>query len=175
MEYRPYDRETDETQLWGLKRAFETELGAETGTTAKRAAYEAKLTGVYRERYVDWVDRCTADDPRCVTVAEDDTETAGSAGGGAGGLVGYVFVLPERFAMIWDAAVLNEIYVTEGARGTGVADGLLDRALAVAGSQSLPMDRVVLDVDPDNHRAWGFYERHGFRPWGQMVARPLDE
>jgi ribosomal protein S18 acetylase RimI-like enzyme len=32
---------------------------------------------------------------------------------------------------------------------------------------------MVLDVDPNNDRAKAFYERHGFEPWGEMVARSL--
>jgi len=45
--------------------------------------------------------------------------------------------------------------------------------LSVARDQSLPLDRLVLDVDPDNERARAFYDRWGFEPWGEMVAREL--
>ncbi len=161
-ELRPYDRDCDAATLWNLKAAFERELGGETGDAEKRAAYEGKLTDDYRDRYLDWVDRCTADEPRCVTVAADGDD-----------LVGYVFVLPERLAMVWDAAVLNEVYVRPDRRGTGVADDLLGAATDLAGAQSLPLDRLVLDVDPDNDRAVDFYERHGFEPWGEMLALSL--
>jgi ribosomal protein S18 acetylase RimI-like enzyme len=75
--------------------------------------------------------------------------------------------------MVWDAAVLNEIYVAGPRRGTGVADELMEAALAVARGQELPMERIVLDVDRDNERARAFYERYGFEPWGEMVAREL--
>lgn len=161
MELRPYDPGRDRDALWELKRAFELELGAGTGGDEKRAAYEGKLTPEYRERYLAWVARCVDEEERCVTVAEAD------------GLLGYAFVLPESLAMIWDAAVLNEIYVREGRRGSGVADDLMGAALSVAREQSLPLDRLVLDVDPDNERAYAFYERHGFTRWGEMVARTL--
>lgn len=162
MNVRPYSVDRDRSDLWSLKRAFETELGGETGDDQKRAAYEGKLTDAYRDRYLAWVDRCVEDDPRCVTVVERD-----------GALVGYVFVLPERLAMIWDAAVLNEVYVRPADRGSGVADGLLDAAVAFARDQDLPLDRLVLDVDRDNERAQAFYDRHGFVHWGEMVARPI--
>jgi ribosomal protein S18 acetylase RimI-like enzyme len=76
-------------------------------------------------------------------------------------------------AMIWDAAVLNELFVRPAHRGTGVADDLLEAALDVARGQDLPLDRIVLDVDPSNERARAFYERFGFAPWGEMVAREL--
>lgn len=160
MALRPYDPDRDRGDLWALKRAFERELGA--GAAGKRAAYEAKLTEDYRGRYLDWAGRCVDDSPGCVTVAPSDD-----------GLDGYVFVLPENLSLIWDAAVLNEIYVEPSRRGTGVADDLLEAALAVAREQSLPMDRIVLDVSPSNDRAGAFYERHGFEPWGELVARAL--
>ncbi|WP_423995108.1 N-acetyltransferase family protein [Halorubrum trapanicum] len=168
-ELRPYDRERDADGLYELKRAFERSLGENTGGDEKAAAYEGKLTDAYRERWLDWVDRCVDDDERCVTVAVEETDDSGSE------VVGYVFVLPERTAMIWDAAVLNEIYVAPDYRGTGVADDLIDAALALAADQDLPLDRLVLDVDPANERAKGFYDRHGFERWGEMVARPLDD
>ena len=159
---RPYDPATDEDGLYACKRAFERGLGATTGGDEKTAAYEGKLTGDYRERWLAWVDRCVADDPRCVTVA-----VAG------GGVVGYVFCLPERLAFVWDAAVINEFYVAPDHRGTGVADDLMAAALDLAADQTLPLDRIVLDVDPKNERARAFYDRHGFESWGEMIARPV--
>ncbi|PSQ15785.1 GNAT family N-acetyltransferase [Halobacteriales archaeon QS_8_69_73] len=158
---RPYDAETDRAALWALKRAFETELGA-AGGDEKATAYDAKLTDDYRRRWLTWVDRCVADDPRCVTVAERDDR-----------LVGYVFLLPERLAFVWDAAVVNELYVAPERRGTGVADDLLEAATELAREQDLPLDRLLLDVDPGNDRARAFYDRHGFEPWGEIVAREL--
>jgi len=76
--------------------------------------------------------------------------------------------------MIWDAAVINELYVVPESRGNRRrrrADGRRRRA---AGDQDLPLDRIVLDVDPANERAQRFYDRHGFEQWGEMVARSLD-
>ena len=84
-----------------------------------------------------------------------------------------MFVLPASLSHIWDAAVLNEVFVREADRGTGVADDLLAAALSVARGQNLPLDRLVLDVDPDNERARAFYERWGFEPWGEILAREL--
>lgn len=161
MDRRPYDPGRDRPGLWSLKWAFERELGA-GGDDGKQAAYEAKLTDAYRERYLAWVDRCAAESPACLPVAA-----------GADGLVGYAFLLPESLALIWDAAVLNELYVAPDHRGTGLADDLLEAALATARDQSLPMDRLVLDVAPTNERARAFYGRHGFEPWGELVAREL--
>lgn len=161
MNCRPYDPEVDRADLWSLKRPFELELGA--GTDTRRPAYEAKLTDGYRDRYLDWVDRCVAESPDCVTVAEADDD-----------LVGYAFLLPESLSLVWDAAILNEIYVDPGYRGTGLADRLLEACLHAARQQSLPMARVVLDVSATNERARSFYRRHGFRPWGELVVRELE-
>lgn len=153
---------SDADGLWELKRAFETGLGAGTGDEEKAAVYEGKLDDGYRSGYLDWVDRCVAENPGSVQVAVDDD-----------GLVGYVFVLPESLAYVWDAAVLNELYVVPDRRGTGVADELLASALAVARDMDLPLDRMVLDVDRANDRAQSFYERNGFSHWGEMLARDL--
>jgi ribosomal protein S18 acetylase RimI-like enzyme len=157
---RPY-RESDAEVLWELKRGFELGLGTGTGDEKKAATYRGKLDDGYRESYLDWVRRCVGETERCVQLAHRD------------GVVGYVFVLPESLAHIWDGAVLNEIFVREPARGTGVADDLMDAALSVAADQDLPLSRIVLDVDSDNGRARAFYDRWGFEDWGEMVARRL--
>ncbi len=162
MEIRPYEP-SDADELWELKRAFELGLGTGTGGDDKADLYEGKLTEEYRERYLDWVERCVSQDERCVTVADEDGE-----------LAGYVFVLPETLAFIWDAAILNEIFVRPDHRGTGVADELMDAAVSLADDQNLPLDRLVLDVDRENDRAGAFYARHGFEHWGEMVAKQLE-
>ncbi len=175
---RPYDpdRPGDDETLWELKRAFEAELGGveeeadETTAAAddeKVAAYDAKLTEAYRDRYLSWVGRCVADGPVVWLAtetgeAEEETE-----------VLGYAFLLPERLAMIWDGAVLNELYVVPAARGSGVADALVGAVVERARRQETPMDRLLLDVAPDNDRARAFYERVGFEHWGEMVARDL--
>jgi ribosomal protein S18 acetylase RimI-like enzyme len=188
IQYRPYDPDRDPEDLWDLKRAFELGLGSGTGDDDKQAVYEEKLTTEYGERYLDWVFWCTKHDPRCVTVAEIAEEQEDTAKGNGensksnseesknetNDLAGYVFVLPQQLAMIWDAAVLNEIYVRPQYRGTQVADDLMEAAVELAEDQDLPLDRLVLDVDRENDRAGAFYERHGFEYWGEMVARKLE-
>ncbi|WP_430503983.1 N-acetyltransferase family protein [Haloparvum sp. PAK95] len=171
MEIRAYDPD-DADGLWACKRAFELGLGTGTGGEEKAEKYEGKLTESYRAEWFDWVDRCTDEDPRCITVAVDET---GEAEGDENDdeVVGYVFVLPESMGFIWDSAVLNEIYVDPDYRGEGVGDDLMDAALEVAADQDLPLDRIVLDVDPENARAKAFYDRYGFEHWGELVAREL--
>ncbi|MDS0294526.1 GNAT family N-acetyltransferase [Halogeometricum luteum] len=167
---RPYEG-GDSEGLWELKRGFELGIGAETGPEGKAAAYEGKLTDGYRERWLDWVDRCVDEDGNCVNVAVAADATESGTGGDE--LVGYSFLLPESLSFVWDAAVLNEIFVAPEHRGTGVADGLMDAAVDCARGQDLPLDRMVLDVDRENDRAKAFYERYGFSHWGEMVAREL--
>lgn len=162
---RPYDRARDAEAVWSLKREFERSLGTDP---EKDARYAAKLDEGYREEWLAWVERCVAAEP-CVRVAE----VPGTTRGGDGSLVGYLFVLPERLAYVWDAAVVNELFVAPSHRGSGLADALLAWGLEHARGQDLPMDRVVLDVDRENERARAFYERHGFTHWGEMVAREL--
>lgn len=157
---RVYDPYTDSEQLWDMKQGFELGLG-ESGDDEKEEKYEDKLDEEYREKYLGWVSWCCELDERSVTLVENDE------------VVGYVFVLPENLSMIWDAAVLNEIYVRPEYRGTGAADSLMEDAVEFARDQDLPMDRIVLDVDKENKRARSFYERHGFEHWGEMVSRPL--
>ena len=81
--------------------------------------------------------------------------------------------MPERLSFVWDAAVVHELYVVPEERGEGVADALFERAIEVAEGQALPLDRRLLDGDRDNERARRFYERYGFEPWGDIVARKL--
>ncbi|POG55807.1 GNAT family N-acetyltransferase [Haloferax marisrubri] len=181
VEVRPYEP-GDADAFWELKRGFELGIGEGTGDDDKLSKYEAKLTDDYRERYLSWVERCATDDPGCVVVAEavsDDEHGAGGddnaddSDGGDAHLVGYAFALPEEMTFIWDAAVLNELFLDADYRGTGVADKLMEAVLDHARSQDLPLDRIVLDVDEANDRARAFYDRYGFDHWGELVARDL--
>jgi ribosomal protein S18 acetylase RimI-like enzyme len=161
MNIRSYDPRDADT-LWDLKRAFESELGAKD--EEKSAKYENKLTDEYRDRYLSWVTDCVERDPGCLVVAEDESDRE---------IVGYAFVLPEDFAFIWDAAVLNELYLEPDYRGTDVATTLVTDAFDHARTQSLPLDRILLDVDSENERARAFYERIGFEPWAEMIGCDL--
>jgi len=67
----------------------------------------------------------------------------------------------------------SQTYVNEDHRGTGIADDLMEAALAYARDLSFPLDRMVLDVDRENERAQSFYDRWDFSHWGEMVARDL--
>lgn len=181
MGVRPFE-DDDAAALWELKRGFETGLGEATGGDEKAATYEAKLTDEYRARWLSWVKRCVAEDADAVSVAvepigddgeREEREREDADHGDGDHLVGYAFVLPESLAFVWDAAVLNEVFVRPDYRGTGVADDLMAAALDAARAQDLPLNRMVLDVDRKNERAGAFYERYGFAHWGEMLAREL--
>lgn len=61
------------------------------------------------------------------------------------------------------ASKLNRLYVHPSAQGQGTGTALL-----AAVADRLPRDaRITLEVDPQNRRAIGFYERHGFAVTGK--------
>jgi GNAT superfamily N-acetyltransferase len=66
---------------------------------------------------------------------------------------------------------VGELYVVPAARGEGVADVLLDRA--VEWGESLDCKRVGLSVNAENDRARSFYDRRGFETRRLKLDRPL--
>lgn len=77
-----------------------------------------------------------------------------------------VFARPDRL-------VVNDIFVREPYRGTGLATALLNRAADWAADRGL--DELVLSVHVENDRARAFYRKHGFEPIRQRMAVPLDD
>ena len=62
-------------------------------------------------------------------------------------------------------ADLGAMYVREAARGTGLADAMMNAVLDVAAQQ---VEQIKLTVNAENVRAIRFYERHGFRVVGRI-------
>jgi ribosomal protein S18 acetylase RimI-like enzyme len=60
---------------------------------------------------------------------------------------------------------LGAMYVRGDARGTGLADALIEAALDHAAGE---VEQVKLSVNAENARAIRFYERHGFRTIGRI-------
>jgi RimJ/RimL family protein N-acetyltransferase len=60
---------------------------------------------------------------------------------------------------------LGAMYVRDAARGTGLADALVD---VLVDHASAVVEQVELTVNAENSRAIKFYERHGFRPIGRI-------
>ena len=88
-----------------------------------------------------------------------------------GGLVGYVLTHVGSEALPVDlvrpgrveagSAYLSKCYVDEAWRGSGIADVLLERAVADAGQAG--HRAIVLGTNRGNKGAQAFYKRHGFR------------
>ena len=88
-----------------------------------------------------------------------------------GGLVGYVLTHVGSEALPVDlvrpgrveagSAYLSKCYVDEAWRGSGIADVLLERAVADAGQAG--HRAIVLGTNRGNKAAQAFYKRHGFR------------
>jgi ribosomal protein S18 acetylase RimI-like enzyme len=74
-----------------------------------------------------------------------------------------VFSQPSR-PKLAHTGDLGAMYVREDARGTGLADALMN---AVLDHAATVVEQLQLTVNAENARAIRFYERHGFRPIGR--------
>lgn len=96
-----------------------------------------------------------------------------------GAPVGYAKIGPVDFPLDRPdphGIELYQIYLTDAAKGTGLADRLLDWAYAEA--RALGGRTLYLSVFTENHRARRFYRRHGFTevgPYRFMVGDHADE
>src|SRR6185312_10007847 len=86
----------------------------------------------------------------------------GFVDGRIGGLV--VFSRPKSPKLAHTGDV-GAMYVRDEARGTGLADKLIEAVLDVAAGQ---VEQIKLTVNAENARAIKFYERHGFREIGRI-------
>ena len=92
---------------------------------------------------------------------------------------GYVMVCPADLPHLdpaLPALELKRLYLLPGHFGQGIADGLMDWTVAVAGERSIAV--LALSVFSENHRALRFYQRHGFASVGSYkfrVGTQLDE
>ena len=86
----------------------------------------------------------------------------------AGAPVGYALLnQPELEAAREGDIELKKIYVLSRFHGSGIAKQLFDTVLQAAAGN----DRLLLGVKNDNHRAIGFYRKHGFT---QIATRRFD-
>lgn len=60
---------------------------------------------------------------------------------------------------------LGAMYLRQSARGSGLADRLIEALLAHAASE---VEQIKLTVNAENSRAVKFYQRHGFRTIGRI-------
>lgn len=104
-----------------------------------------------------WRDRLASEDATTFLATDGDGATVG------------ICVLAPAFD---DPASLGlyGVWVRGSARGTGVADRLVEAAIATA--ERTGKDRLLLDVGDHNVAAQRFYARHGFTPTGRRSRFP---
>lgn len=95
-----------------------------------------------------------------------------------GRLLGYVTLGPQDLGIEPGARwwVLRQLYLDEEAKGTGLAQALMEAALAEARARGVK--ELYLTVWVDNHRARRFYERYGFEEVGAyafVVGSTIDD
>ncbi|AGN02512.1 GCN5-like N-acetyltransferase [Salinarchaeum sp. Harcht-Bsk1] len=86
-------------------------------------------------------------------------------------LAGFVAIERQTASPVFDRpdrVVVDDLYVRERHRGTGLARELVD--LGVAEADAHDCDEVTLEVDVDNDRAIAFYEKLGFEPYRQTMV-----
>lgn len=71
-----------------------------------------------------------------------------------------------------DRLIVGDLYVASPFRGSGLADWLLDRAVADARDHGC--EQLRLDADVDNERAMRFYERMGFEEYRKQLTMAVD-
>jgi GNAT superfamily N-acetyltransferase len=88
-----------------------------------------------------------------------------------GALLGYCTLGPQDLGMALAPGswILRQLYLDEAAKGTGLAQALMDWAIAETRSRGLA--NIYLTVWIENHRARRFYERYGFTEVGRYEYR----
>jgi len=113
--------------------------------------------------------------PQEVWVAVDDGRPPEVAEG-EGRFVGFVTTDVDEAPTVFDRPdrlVVDDIYVRESYRGTGLARELVAHAADRARAAGCP--ELALDVDADNPQAAAFYEKLGFEPLRRRLTLPTDE
>ncbi len=80
-----------------------------------------------------------------------------------GKLRGIVGFFPLKNPKIGHKGILWGMYVAEEARGTGLAEAMVEAVVAYARGK---VEQIVISVIADNDRAKRFYKRMGFEPYG---------
>jgi RimJ/RimL family protein N-acetyltransferase len=80
-----------------------------------------------------------------------------------GQLCGFVGFYRLKNPKIKHKGILWGMYVKEEARGTGLADAIIETVIAHAHDR---VEQLLLSIITDNERARGFYGKMGFEPYG---------
>lgn len=120
------------------------------------------------------------DDDHRICVAVDDVAADAldrqSLTDGTGTLAGFVITTVNDSPPVFDRPnrlVVDDLYVRDPYRGTGLARRLLERAADQAHEAACP--QLALDVDVDNDRAIAFYDRQGFEPLRRRLVVATDD
>lgn len=100
-----------------------------------------------------------------------DNATIGAFSGDA--LVGIGTIIRETRTRNRHKGDIVGMYVTPAARGTGAANGIMERLLAHG--RGLGLRSIRLDVESENGPARRLYERHGFREYGREPRAHLHD
>ncbi len=170
MDIRPLPAEEEPLrryveQLW-LPYHRELETTVEGHALAEDVNLVAEEVAFRRKR--------VATTPQEVSVAVDEERPA-EVEEGEGRLVGFVTTDIDEAPRVFDRPdrlVVDDIYVREPYRGTGLARELMAHAADRARAVGCP--ELALDVDADNPQAVAFYERLGFEPLRRRLTLPAD-
>lgn len=86
--------------------------------------------------------------------------------------VGIMGLMKHGFAKTAHRVILIMVYVAKAARGTGVANGLMNAVIGQA--RDLGFRQIELACNADNMQAVRFYQRHGFMEFGQIEHGTFD-
>ena len=126
-----------------------------------------------------WQDHMSGAVPPSVTamswdfmMREESGLTAFIARGAGGEAIGFANVSSTPFAWTGGPILfLQDLFVSEAARGDGVGEALLKAVYAYA--DELGANQVFWMVDEDDPQLQGFYARHGIRtPYLRYMRRP---
>ena len=78
-------------------------------------------------------------------------------------LCGFVGFYPLKNPKISHKGLMWGMYVTEDARGTGLAEAMVEAVVDYARDK---VEQILLSVIEENERARRFYEKMGFEPYG---------
>jgi len=135
-----------------------------------RAAFDATFASHYDPaEFTAWLDATYAPDgPMAADLA--DPAIAWRVARLGGRIAGYAKLSPLTAPQpdaAPDAVELRQIYLTEEAKGRGIADALMGWALDIARAGGAR--EIYLTVFDHNARAKAFYARHGFAETGRCT------
>ncbi|MGL6043989.1 MAG: GNAT family N-acetyltransferase [Sandaracinobacteroides sp.] len=147
---------------------------------AVRALFCASFTATFGHLYppdelAEWLEGCPEQRFKEECTEPDFAVMLGEQGGR---LMGYCTLGTQdlEFPLAQPSWVLRQLYLDAPAKGSGLADALLEWAIAETRARGLA--NVYLTVWVGNRRARRFYERHGFREVGSYkfkVGSTIDD